>query len=97
MTVRFVLLLFVLSIMIFTMIYAVLPAGSYYRSSQGRATSITFDEALMLSVSTQTLLGQADLVPIRTGPRLWMMLQTVTAPFLLFYVMINVINDPLRQ
>ena len=37
---------------------------------------LSYDEALWLSMSTQSLLGQGDVSPTRVGPRVWMGIQT---------------------
>lgn len=60
-----ILLLPVFFILIFAAIYATLPEDSFVRPADqaGNTGQLPFDEAMYLSITTQTLLGSGEVAP----------------------------------
>jgi hypothetical protein len=70
---------FTLIVVLFSMVY-------YWALQDAFTNAITFDDALLLSVSTQTLLGIGHIQPANTAAKLTMALQTTTTFVVLVFV-----------
>jgi len=74
-------------IVIFSAIYFTLPGHAFYVVNRPDSNgSITYTEALMTSVSTQTLLGQGDVVAVSGASRALSMVQSLGSFLLLLYL-----------
>lgn len=73
-------------IVLFSVIYYVLPDNSYYVLKDGKERNLSYGESLMYSVGTQTLLGLGDISPTKNAAMTFTSIQSFSTLVILVLI-----------